>query len=674
MTPAMHEADIFRDLLLLLGLATGISFLMRRLSQSTVVGYLLTGLIAGPSGLSLISNAGTVEHLAEIGVALLLFTVGVEFSLERLARMKQIALGGGSLQVGMTVLLTMSVLMVFGTPAGHALFWGFLVAVSSTAIVMKLLEERLEIETLPGRISLGILLFQDLCVVPMMALVPVLAAGERAQLLPVFAAVVKSLAIVAAIVVSARYLFPRILRAVAGVRSRELFIIATLFFTMGTAWCAASLGLSLALGAFIAGVVISESEYSHQATAAIIPFRDSFSALFFVAIGMLIDLHYAAAHAGVVLGVTAAILTGKIVAGGAAVRIMGFPARLAVVSGLAVAQVGEFSFVLLREGASRGMIRESYYQVFLAAAVLTLAATPGLVALGPRVSRWFGRRGPVPGEAEDPQAEAPLSDHVIICGYGENGRRLARLLRDNILPYVIIDVNSRAVRRARSAGERIYFGDISSLEILQRAGAERARAVVFAVSDPTILPQAISHARHLNPDLHIIARLKRIADAGELRKAGATDVVAEEIEAWMEIALRVLRIFGMPREALAEQIGALRAGDYEAQRIIPMPGQPLRHLWRLLPEVDLETFVVLPGSALAGMQLREVDLRNRSGAVVVALVRPNEVLYNPAPVMVLEGGDQLVLMGSRLQLEAANEALEESHSGGPILPGPPVAS
>ncbi len=662
----MPEAGIFRDLLLLLGLATVMSFLMRRLSQSTVVGYLLTGLVAGPTGLRLISNTETVEHLAEFGVALLLFTVGLEFSLERLARMKQIAVGGGSLQLAGTLVLTMVVLMVSGVSAGDALFWGFLVAVSSTAIVMKLLEERLEIETLPGRISLGILLFQDLCVVPMMALVPVLAARQTAQVVHVALALGKSLAVVAAIVVSARYLFPRLLRAVAGVRSREVFVIATLFFTLGTAWGAAQLGLSLALGAFIAGVVISESEYAHQAMAAIIPFRDSLSSLFFVTIGMLIDLRYAATHAGVVLGVTAAILAVKILAGGAAVRIMGFPARLAVVCGLAVAQVGEFSFVLLREGAHRGMISPAFYQVFLAAAVLTLAGTPGLVAAGPRVSRWFGRQGAVPGEAEDPQAEAPLADHVIVCGYGENGRRLARLLRDNNLPYVIIDVNSRAVRRARSAGEKIYFGDISSPEILARAGASRARAVVFAVSDPAILPLAISHARHLNPEIHIIARLKRIADAVELRKAGATDVVAEEIEAWMEIALRVLRIFGMPREALAEQIGALRAADYDAQRILPLPGQPLRHLWHLLPEVDLETFVVLPGSPLTGMQLREVDLRNRSGAVVVALVRPREVLYNPAPNTTLADGDQLVLMGSRLQLAAANEALEETHSGGAI--------
>ena len=660
-------------MLLLLGLATLMSFLMRRLSQSTVVGYLLTGLVAGPYGLRMISNVATVEHLAEIGVALLLFTVGLEFSLERLSRMKQIALGGGSLQLGITVLLTMAVLLPAGLKAGDALFWGFLVAVSSTAIVMKVLEERTEIETLPGRISLGILLFQDLCVVPMMALVPVLAARQSAQTLGVLAALGKSLVVVVVIVASARYLFPRILRAVAGVRSREVFVIATLFFTLGTAWGASQLGLSLALGAFIAGVVISESEYAHQAMAAIIPFRDSFSSLFFVAIGMLIRVPYAVAHAPMVLGVTAAILVGKVLAGGAAVRIMGFPMRLAAVTGLAVAQVGEFSFVLLREGAHRGLVPESYYQVFLAAAVLTLAATPGMVAAGPRVSRWFGRRKAVPGETETPGGEGALAGHVIICGYGENGRRLASLLKENNLPYVVIDVNSRAVRAARAAGEKIYFGDISSPEILRRAGAERARAVVFAVSDPAILPLAISHARLLNPDLHIIARLKRIANAMELRKAGATDVVAEEIEAWMEIAVRVLRIFGMPRELLAKQLGALRAADYDMLRILPLPGEPLRNLWHLLPEVDLEMFIVTPGSRLAGMELREVDVRRRSGAVVVAVVRDSSVIYNPGPEIQLAGADQIVLMGSRAQLEAAHEALDEIQTGPAAQRIPPVA-
>jgi len=319
------------------------------------------------------------------------------------------------------------------------------------------------------------------------------------------------------------------------------------------------------------------------------------------------------------------------------------------------------------------MVPQSFYQVFLSAAVLTLAATPGLVAAGPHVARWFGRRSAFPGEAVADDVEAPLSDHVIICGYGENGRRLAALLRQNNLPYAIVDVNLRAVRAAKAAGERIYFGDLSSSEILRRAGAEQARAVVFAVSDPAILPLAISHARMLNPDVHIIARVKRIAYAADLRKAGATHVVAEEIEAWTEIAMRVLRIFGVPREVLAKQLGELRAGDYEMQRILPLPGEPLRHLRHLLPEVDLEQFVVMPRSRLAGMELGEVDLKGRSGAVVVAVVRDPSAIYNPGPGTVLAEGDQIVLMGSRPQLAAAHEALSEIQLRAPAVQRtPPV--
>jgi len=319
------------------------------------------------------------------------------------------------------------------------------------------------------------------------------------------------------------------------------------------------------------------------------------------------------------------------------------------------------------------MVPEAYYQVFLSAAVLTLAATPGLVAAGPRISRWFGRRRAMPGEAETPGAEESLAGHVIICGFGENGRRLAALLKENNLPYVVIDVNSRAVRAARAAGEKIYFGDISSPEILHRAGAERARAVVFAVSDPAILPLAISHARMLNPELHIIARLKRIANAVELRKAGATDVVAEEIEAWMEIAVRVLRIFGMPRELLAKQLGALRAADYDMLRILPLPGEPLRNLWHLLPEVDLELFIVTPGSRLAGMSLRDVNVRGKSGAVMVAVVRDPSVIYNPGPDTRLAEADQIVLMGSRGQLAMAHETLDEIQAGAGVQGSGPVA-
>ena len=673
---SMVHTDLLRDLIVLYGMAMAIAYLMRRARQSTVVGYLLTGMVAGPFGLRLISDTAAVEVLAEVGVALLLFTIGLELSVGKLARMKQLVLGAGSLQIVLTVLGSFGLLLWAGLAARESLFWGFLVAISSTAIVMKLLHERAELDTVHGRVILGVLLLQDLCVVPMMALLPVLAAPGAAQAFKILTALVKSLAVVGGILLGARYLFPRLLRGIVLVRSRELFVIAAIFFALGTAWGASQLGLSLALGAFLAGVVLSESEYGHQVMAAIIPFRDSFNSLFFIAVGMLINLRFVAEHAAMVAAIVAAIVLGKLLTAGAPVWALGFPMRMAALVALGLAQVGEFAFVLLREGERLGLVPPHRYQLFLAAVVLTMVATPALVAAGPRVSHWLGQKGERRSRlALDAETEQ-LRDHVIICGYGMNGRRMARLLQSNELPYVVVEMNPRLVRSARAAGEPIYFGDVSSPEILRGAGGAHARAVVFAISDPAVLPRAISHARLLNPDAHIIARIKRIDDARELRVAGATDVVAEELEAWMEIAVRTLRLYGMPREAVAEQMAGLREEDYEMARILPIPGQPLRHLWHLLPQVDLELFIVAPGSLLAGAELRELDLRARSGASVLAVVRSHpgpgspassfepppsrtQVIHNPEASFRFAEGDQVVLIGSREQLTAAFGLLQE---------------
>jgi len=664
----MEHTDFLRGLIVLYGMATLIAFVMRKARQPTIVGYLLTGVVAGPFGLQLISETAAVEVLAEVGVALLLFTIGLELSLEKLYRMKQIVLGAGSMQLTATLAGTCGLLVLSGLALRESLFWGFLVATSSTAIVIKLLYERGELETAHGRIMLGILLFQDLCVVPMMALVPALAAREAASTVGILLALVKSLLVVGLILVGAHFLFPRLLRAIVAVRSRELFIIGTIFFALGTAWGASQLGLSLALGAFLAGIVLSESEYGHQIMADILPFRDSFNSLFFITVGMLIDLHFVVANAGLLALITLGIVIGKMATGGISAVAMGFPTRMGVLVGLGLAQVGEFSFVLLQEGGKHGLITPEGYQTFLAAAVLTMMATPSLIIVSPRVARWFGGRGErLRSRLLLDEKTEHLRDHVIVCGYGLNGRRLARLLRENHIPYLVIEMNGRTVSRARAEGEKIYYGDVGHAEILQAAGVAHARAIVFAISDPAVLARAISHARLQNPDLHIIARIKRIEDVPELRRAGATDVVAEELEAWMEIAVRILRVYGMPREVVAQQVSELREGDYEMLRVLPIPGQPLRHLAHLLPQVDVDLFYVLPGSPLAGAELRELDIRTHTGVMVLAVVRGNEVVHNPPPGFVFGEGDQLLLIGSREQLTAAFERLRSHEAVPPKL-------
>jgi CPA2 family monovalent cation:H+ antiporter-2 len=649
-----HTPQLFRDLIVLFGMAMLIAFLMRKARQPTIVGYLITGVVAGPSALKLIPDTAGVEVLAEVGVALLLFTIGIEFSLEKLSRMRDVIVGAGGLQVLVTVAGTGLALWAIGFAGREAVFWGFLVAASSTAIVIKLLHERHELDTVHGRIILGVLLFQDICVVPMMAIVPALAAPGTAQALNIMLALLKSLAVVAGILLGARYLFPPMLRAIVLLRSRELFVIAAMFFALGTAWGASHLGLSLALGAFLSGIVISESEYGHQILADILPFRDVLNSLFFISVGMLINLEFIWANLPWLLAVSALVIGGKALAAAVPVMAMRYPLRLAAMVGLSVAQVGEFSFVLLREGARLNLIPESRYQLFLAAAVLTMMLTPALMGMAGPLSTWLGKRSRAARDIA-PAREEPgsLRDHVIICGYGLNGQRLARLLKENAIPYVVVDMNHRSVRSARREGELIYFGDVSNAEILHRAGGEQARAIVFAISDPAILPRAISQARLINPNVHLIARTKRMQDVDELRTAGATDVIAEELEAWMEIVVRVLRLYGMPRELVAEQILHLREGDYAMVRTLPVPGQPLHVLHQLLPQVQVELVFVVPDSELVGKTVRSLDLRARTGALIIALVRDADVVHNPPPEFQLESADQILVLGTREQIAAA---------------------
>ncbi len=649
----MEHPRLFTDLIVIFGIAMLIAFLMRKINQPTIIGYLITGVLAGPHGFGLVPDTAGVEVLAEVGVALLLFTIGLEFSFEKLAKMRDVILGAGTMQVGLTIGSVTGVLLLGSFPAREAVFWGFLVAASSTAIVIKMLQERGEMFTVHGRIILGILLFQDICVVPMMALVPAMAAPGAGQAVTILLALLKSLALISVILLGAKFLFPKLLHAIVLLRSRELFVIASIFFALGTAWGASFFGLSLALGAFLAGIVISESEYGHQIMADILPFRDSLNSLFFVSVGMLIQFTFVMKHWPLLLLISAAILVGKAAAAAVPVLVMGYPLRLAAVTGLSIAQVGEFSFVLLREGDRLKLVPEAHYQTFLAASVITMMLTPAMIMMGQPVSRWFGKRtrhgeGPV----QDAKKEH-LHDHVIICGYGLNGRRLARLLDENQIPYVVLEMNYRTVREARREGIHIYFGDVSNPEILQHAGAVHARAIVFALSDPAILPRAISNARLLSRNVHVIARTKRVHEVSELREAGATDVIAEELEAWMEIVVRVFRLYGMPRELVASQLLRLREGDYSMLREMPVPGQPIQHLGQILPEVQVEMFFIIPGAPSAGRTLRELEIPTRAGVLVIAIVRYSDVTHNPSPDFVLEPGDQVLVIGTREQLDKA---------------------
>jgi K+:H+ antiporter len=545
----LHD-NLLLDLLILFGFATLIAVILRRARQSAIVAYLLTGILVGPSGLHLITNRDAIETMAEIGVALLLFTIGMEFSLNKISAMRRLVLGAGSRQVILTIALVLGLSSLARHPWRQGLFWGFLVAASSTAIVLKLLLEREELETVHGRAIVGVLLFQDLCVVLMMAILPALTAPSGEIALTVVYALAKVIGAGALILFAARFFFPLLWRRIVEVRTHEIFIIAAIFFSLGTAWASVSLGLSLALGAFIAGLALSDSSYAHQIHADILPFRDSFNSLFFISVGMLLDLRFVQNRWAVVLGIAALIFGLKALAGSAAVLSMGFAARKSLLVGLSLAQVGEFSFVLLHQGERLNLVPAGEYQVFLAAAIITMLLTPTVIQFSPRIAtrmpemRRLRRFFPEPGEAELEARAAPLHGHVIICGYGLNGRMLAQELQRRGIAYLVLELDPDIVSRATAEGESIFFGDSTKADILEKAGVSRARALVFAISDPFAVPRAVATTHSLNSRLTTIVRTARVEHTSALERAGASQVVAAELSAAREVIERVLDLYG----------------------------------------------------------------------------------------------------------------------------------
>lgn len=569
----MAQHELLKDLLILFGFATLIAVLLQRARQSSIVAYLLTGMLVGPSGLQLISNREAIELMAEIGVVLLLFSIGIELSLEKLLRMRKLVLGAGTRQVVLTIVVSLSAALAIGYPWRQSLIWGFLIAASSTAIVLKLLIERQELESLHGRTILSVLLFQDVCVVPMMAVLPSFAEPPGRMVLSGLRSLGEALLIGGAILVTARYFYPALWRYIVRLRNKEIFLIAAIFFSLGTAWVSSVAGLSLAMGAFLAGLALSESDYAHQILSDILPLRDGFTSLFFISVGMLLNLQIAREHWSMVLLFAAGILAIKLLTGAASVLTMGFSVRMSVLVGLGLAQVGEFSFILLHQAAGLKLVSETDYQAFLAAAIITMFLTPTFIQAAPflatRVSgmRRLWRFSPEPEEPELDRDAGLLRDHVIVCGYGLNGRLVAQALCQAEIPYLVLEIDPVLVSGASAEGVPVFFGDSTQREVLEKAGADRARAVVFAISDPVMLPRAISNARAVNPQLAIVVRTNRVEDAEGLERVGASEIVAAEREAAAEIIIRIFQLFGISRrEAFNRARRILAQSDRRALR------------------------------------------------------------------------------------------------------------
>jgi CPA2 family monovalent cation:H+ antiporter-2 len=656
----MQDPTFFlRDLVVLFALAIIVVIACFRIRIPPLVGFLITGVLAGPSALKLIQDQHSVETLAEVGVVLLLFSIGLEFSLESLMRLKSVLFAGGGLQVGITCALSAAVAAIyFDLPASQAIFLGILITLSSTAIVLKLLADKAEVDSPQGKVALGILIFQDLCVVPIVIIMPILA-GKGGDAGTIAIQLLKAGVMVAGSILAGRYIVPWVLGQVVRTRSRETFLLVIIILCLGTAWLSSLAGLSLALGAFIAGLVISQSEYSHQALGEIIPFRDAFSSLFLISIGMLLDLGIFARPIPLLVGVLAIVGVKALVSWGVTL-VLGYAYRIAVIVGFCLAQIGEFSFVLAKQGREEGLIDGHVYQLFLAAAVITMIVTPLLKVLAPwvaeKTSPLVPKRLTHPKTLGiNPEETSHASDHVVIIGYGLNGRNLALALKRVSIPYVVIEMNPETVSKERKRGEPILYGDASTPEILDHAGIRRARVLVIAVSDPSSIRRSTELARRMHPGLHIIVRTRYLQEMKPLMDLGADEVVPEEFETSLEIFSRTLRKLLVPRDVVERFVREARVNGYGALRAEGSIAAEREAAVGFIAGAELEVLRVEPGSALAGKSLEETNLRRQTGATILALRVGEDLQSNPPTSAILSPGKVAIVFGTPEQVARAAE-------------------
>jgi CPA2 family monovalent cation:H+ antiporter-2 len=650
----LHSTGFLSELLLLIAIAAVGVALFERVRLPSIAGFLVMGVLVGPGGVGFVEDPERVRDLAELGVVFLLFEIGLELPLERLRRLWRRAIAAGGLQVAATLVCVTVLGRAFSLSTAESLVMGALVAMSSTALVMRLLSERGEIDTPQGQISVGVLLFQDFCIVPFLLAVPILAVGGSAWSTEIPLEIARALAALLIFFAAARFLLPAALDRVARFGSRELFTIVAFLVVLGSAVVAEAVGLTLAVGAFVGGLVLSASPYSHQVFAEVAPLRGVLLGVFFTAIGMLLSPVEAVEQWPAVLAYISGVVVlkaGIIAAVTAFVLRQGV--RVGVLTGLALAQTGEFSFVLAAVALDARLLEPWLYQTFVAGSVGTLLATPFLLALAPRLASFVVRRADRPSAVVD--AEGGLSNHVVLIGFGFANRTVARVLSAREIPYTVVEANPRTVQEVVEPRQPLIYGDATRRLILERAGATRARLVSVAISDPVATREVVALLRSLNDRVSIVVRTRYVLEVDRLYAAGASVVVAEEFESTIEILSETLRAFGVPEGAIGRFAGELREEAYEPIRDTPTLGiDPW--LSELLDQVSTE-WIEVPEEFEGQASLIELRVREETGSSVLAVDRGGVTSPNPPPSHTIQAGDRLLVFGSASAVSRLRESL-----------------
>ena len=651
------------DLVLVLGVAACGGLLAALCRQPVLLGYLLGGMVVGPAGLGLIKELIQVETLAQFGVAFLLFALGVEFSLAELKKVQAISLGGGGLQIALTILVTTLVSLGVGWVSSPAqgVFLGAILSLSSTAVVLKCLMERNETETPHGQVMLGILVVQDLALGLMLAVLPALDQPVESIGIAVGWALLRIGLFAAGAVVAGIWIIPPLLRLLARTESRELFLLGVVALCLGIALLTEHLGLSIEMGAFVAGLMISEVEYADQTLTYVEPLRDIFATLFFAAIGMLIDPIFLWNNLELILGLVALVLVGKFLIVTPLVKAFRYPLKTALIVGLGLAQIGEFSFVLASEGQKLGLVSRRVYLLILGTTAVTLVLTPFVQRLVPYLFNWaetlpwlkpYLDSSGVPLEVTP---DLPMQDHVVICGYGRMGRNLVKLMQEHKIPVVVIDQSESKIQQLREAELPYVYGNAASWHVLETAGVDKGRGMALALRDPMSTRLCLKRALELAPDLDVVVCANHDKDMELLYHLGAREVVQPEFEASLELATHLLNGMGLVPQVVQEEMQQIRSHHYLELR----PEQPASQISRMeLATKDMNSrWYRLPaGSPLTGMTLEEANLRYLTGVSLMAIRRSGgeEVDY-PDPQTILKQGDRLLVVGESEELAAFEE-------------------
>jgi len=646
----MNEFKIVEDIVIILLVSIPIIFLFNKIHVPSIIGFLIAGMIIGPYGFKFITDTSEIKVMAEIGIMLLLFTIGLEVSFSRLMQIKKYLLFAGGLQVFGTIIIASITMIIFGFSPKESIFIGIVISLSSTAVVLKIISDKGELQTPHGKIALGILIFQDLSIVPLSLLILLLGSSGRLSITDIAIELLITFGIAVAIIVISKYLMPYIVHQIARIRLKEVFTAGIILLLLGMSVLTHKLGLSFALGAFIVGLILAESEYSHQIISEIQPFQSVFNSILFVSIGLLVNLQFIAQNYLTIAGFGFGVLFLKAIIIIGIVLLMKYPLRIALIIGLGLAQVGEFSFILAEAGFSSNLINDYYFNVFLSVIIFTMILTPFIFNLSPFVA---GKTSSLPTSDGHKNDKERLSDHVIIAGFGLNGRNLARVLKETGIKYMVIEMNPDTVKKEKAAGENIIYGDAARQEILHNAHIETARLIVFAISDPNATRLALKTSKTINPAVYTLVRTRYVSEIDGLKRLGADIIIPEEFETSLQIFRKVLEKYHVPLNVIMQQVNLLRQESY---RMLIKPEtdiSSLSHIDEVLAKGLTETYYVNEDNKYIERSLAEINLRAETDVTVIAIIRDEKVISMPSASERIKLNDTLVLTGTHQSVDKA---------------------